>query len=34
VVIAIKADVCPDCGEQYYDLEAMRKLDAAERRRS
>jgi len=25
----IEADVCPACGEQYFDLEAMRKLDAA-----
>jgi len=27
-VRGITAEVCPDCGERYFDLEAMRKLDA------
>lgn len=24
--VFVEADVCPDCGEQYYDLEAMRVI--------
>ena len=27
-VSAVRADVCAACGERYYDLEAMRRLEA------
>ena len=27
-VSGVKADVCDTCGERYYDLEAMRRLEA------
>ncbi|MCK4659329.1 MAG: YgiT-type zinc finger protein [Phycisphaerae bacterium] len=27
-VAGIKADVCAECGERYFDLEAMRQLEA------
>ena len=29
-VTKIKADVCSACGERYFDLEAMQKLEAEE----
>jgi len=32
-VRGILADVCPDCGEEYCDLEAMRMIEAARRSR-
>jgi Zn-finger nucleic acid-binding protein len=25
----VEAEVCPRCGERYYDLEAMRKIERA-----
>jgi YgiT-type zinc finger domain-containing protein len=28
--LAVQADVCPHCGEQYFDLETMRKIEAAD----
>ena len=31
-VRGIEAEVCLVCGERYYDLEAMRKLDEAKGR--
>jgi len=27
-VSGVKADVCAACGERYFDLEAMRRLEA------
>jgi len=27
-VSGVHADVCQTCGERYYDLEAMRQLEA------
>jgi len=27
-VTGVQADVCAACGERYFDLEAMRKLEA------
>lgn len=30
--VRVRADVCPDCGERYYDSEAMRRLEAADPR--
>ncbi len=29
VVSGVEVDVCPFCGEQLYDPEAMRKIEAA-----
>ena len=28
--LAVQADVCPHCGEQYFDLETTRKIEAAD----
>lgn len=28
----VEAEVCSACGERYYDLEAMQKLELARRR--
>jgi YgiT-type zinc finger domain-containing protein len=27
--VDVEADVCPDCGEEYYDLHAMQAIDSA-----
>lgn len=27
VSFPVRADVCQDCGERYYDLDAMQKLE-------
>jgi hypothetical protein len=27
----VPAEVCPDCGERYYDLQTLRRIEAAER---
>jgi hypothetical protein len=29
MVRGVQADVCPNCGEEYFDLAAMRKLNEA-----
>jgi predicted RNA-binding Zn-ribbon protein involved in translation (DUF1610 family) len=31
--VRVEFAVCPDCGEQLFDMEAMRRLEAADRRR-
>ena len=31
IVSEVEADVCLDCGERYYDLAAMRKLESTRR---
>jgi YgiT-type zinc finger domain-containing protein len=28
--LAVQADVCPHCGEQYFDMEAARKIETAD----
>ncbi|MFM9958924.1 MAG: YgiT-type zinc finger protein [Phycisphaerales bacterium] len=28
-VPGVRADICRTCGEQYFDIEAMRKIEAA-----
>jgi YgiT-type zinc finger domain-containing protein len=28
-ITGVEADVCPNCGERYYDLETMHRLEAA-----
>lgn len=28
--MAVQADICQRCGEQYFDLDTMRKLEAAD----
>ncbi|MBN1322103.1 MAG: YgiT-type zinc finger protein [Thermoleophilia bacterium] len=29
VVRDVEVEICPSCGEQLYDVEAMRKIEAA-----
>lgn len=34
VVRGVEADVCPKCGERYYDLDAVAKIEKAWTKRS